>query len=228
MPPTNRIAVVDYGMGNLRSVEQALRHVTEGTDAAEVVLASTPDVVASANRVVFPGQGAMRDCMAELDARNLRQAVKDAAASKPFLGICIGLQMLFEHSEEGDAAGLGILPGQVKRFAGDLRGADGQRLKVPHMGWNQVSQVAQTQGAQTQHALWSGIDDQAYFYFVHSYHVVPDDPALIVGQTEYGLPFTVAVARDNVFAIQCHPEKSARDGLQLLRNFVSWTPSASV
>ena len=132
----------------------------------------------------------MRDCMAELDERNLRQAVKDAAASKPFLGICIGLQMLFEHSEEGDAAGLGILPGQVKRFAGDLRGADGQRLKVPHMGWNQVSQVAQTQGAQTSHALWSGIDDQAYFYFVHSYHVVPDDPALIVGRTEYGLPFT--------------------------------------
>ncbi len=228
MPPTNRIAVVDYGMGNLRSVEQALRHVTEGTDAAEVVLASTPDVVASADRIVFPGQGAMRDCMAELDARNLRQAVKDAAASKPFLGICIGLQMLFEHSEEGDAAGLGILPGQVKRFAGDLRGADGQRLKVPHMGWNQVSQVAQTQGAQTSHALWSGIDDQAYFYFVHSYHVVPDDPALIVGRTEYGLPFTAAVARDNIFAIQCHPEKSARDGLQLLRNFVSWTPSASV
>lgn len=228
MPPTNRIAVVDYGMGNLRSVEQALRHVTEGTDAAEVVLASTPDVVASADRIVFPGQGAMRDCMAELDARNLRQAVKDAAASKPFLGICIGLQMLFEHSEEGDAAGLGILPGQVKRFAGDLRGADGQRLKVPHMGWNQVSQVAQTQGAQTSHALWSGIDDQAFFYFVHSYHVVPDDPALIVGRTEYGLPFTAAVARDNIFAIQCHPEKSARDGLQLLRNFVSWTPSASV
>ena len=228
MPPTNRIAVVDYGMGNLRSVEQALRHVTEGTDAAEVVLASTPDVVASADRIVFPGQGAMRDCMAELDARNLRQAVKDAAASKPFLGICIGLQMLFEHSEEGDAAGLGILPGQVKRFAGDLRGADGQRLKVPHMGWNQVSQVAQTQGAQTSHPLWSGIDDQAYFYFVHSYHVVPDDPALIVGRTEYGLPFTAAVARDNIFAIQYHPEKSARDGLQLLRNFVSWTPSASV
>ena len=217
MTHTNRIAVVDYGMGNLRSVEQALRHVADG---AEVVLASTPDVVEAADRVVFPGQGAMRDCMAELDARNLRQAVKNAAASKPFLGICIGLQMLFDHSEEGDAAGLGILPGQVKRFAGDLMGADGQRLKVPHMGWNQV--------AQKPHALWSGIADQAFFYFVHSYHVVPDDPALVVGQTEYGTPFTTAVARNNVFAIQCHPEKSARDGLQLLRNFVSWTPSASV
>ena len=217
MTHTNRIAVVDYGMGNLRSVEQALRHVADG---AEVVLASTPDVVEAADRVVFPGQGAMRDCMAELDARNLRQAVKNAAASKPFLGICIGLQMLFDHSEEGDAAGLGILPGQVKRFAGDLMGADGQRLKVPHMGWNQV--------AQKPHALWSGIADQAFFYFVHSYHVVPNDPTLIVGQTEYGVPFTTAVARNNVFAIQCHPEKSARDGLQLLRNFVSWTPSASV
>ena len=213
MTSTNRIAVVDYGMGNLRSVEQALRHVADG---AEVVLASTPDVVESADRVVFPGQGAMRDCMAELDARHLRQVVKDAAANKPFLGICIGLQMLFDHSEEGDAAGLGVLPGQVKRFARDLAGPDGQRLKVPHMGWNQVTQ--------SPHPLWAGIDDQAFFYFVHSYHVVPSDPALVVGQTEYGIPFTSAVARDTVFAIQCHPEKSARDGLQLLRNFVSWAP----
>lgn len=217
MTHTNRIAVVDYGMGNLRSVEQALRHVAED---AEVVLASTPDMVESADRVVFPGQGAMRDCMAELDARHLRQAVKEAAAAKPFLGICIGLQMLFEHSEEGNAAGLGILPGQVRRFAGDLIGDDGQRLKVPHMGWNQVRQQS--------HPLWSGIVDQAFFYFVHSYHVVPEDPALVVGQTDYGLPFTAAVAHDNIFAIQCHPEKSARDGLQLLRNFVSWTPTASV
>ncbi len=217
MTQINRIAVVDYGMGNLRSVEQALRHVSDG---AEVMLASTPEVIEAADRVVFPGQGAMRDCMAELDARNLRQAVKHAAASKPFLGICIGLQMLFDHSEEGDAAGLGVLPGQVKRFANNLVGTDGQRLKVPHMGWNQV--------AQKPHALWSGIADQAFFYFVHSYHVVPDDASLVVGQTEYGTPFTTAVARDNIFAIQCHPEKSARDGLQLLRNFVSWTPTASV
>ncbi len=221
MTSANRIAVVDYGMGNLRSVEQALRHVAaQLSNPAEVVLASTPDIVESADRVVFPGQGAMRDCMAELDARNLRQAVKDAAADKPFLGICIGLQMLFDHSEEGDAAGLGILPGQVKRFAGDLKGADGQRLKVPHMGWNQVRQQP--------HPLWSGIADQAYFYFVHSYHVVPDVASLVVGQTEYGMPFTTAVARDNIFAIQCHPEKSARDGLQLLRNFVSWAPKAPV
>ncbi len=214
---TNRIAVVDYGMGNLRSVEQALRHVA---GESEVVLASTPDLIESADRVVFPGQGAMRDCMAELDARDLRQAVIDAAASKPFLGICIGLQMLFEHSEEGDAAGLGILSGQVKRFSADLKGTDGLRLKVPHMGWNQVAQTRP-------HALWAGIADQAFFYFVHSYHVVPDDAGIVVGQTDYGYPFTTAVARDNIFAIQCHPEKSARDGLQLLRNFVGWNPITS-
>ena len=226
MTQTNRIAIVDYGMGNLRSVEQALRHVAaQLPDPAEVMLASTPDVVESADRIVFPGQGAMRDCMTELDARDLRQAVVTAAASKPFLGICIGLQMLFEHSEEGNAAGLGILPGQVKRFAGDMKGADGQRLKVPHMGWNQVTQSRVTQSP---HPLWAGIDDQAFFYFVHSYHVVPADPALVVGQTDYGVTFTTAVARDNIFAIQCHPEKSARDGLQLLRNFVSWTPAVSV
>ena len=214
---TNRIAVVDYGMGNLRSVEQALRHVA---GESEVVLASTPDLIESADRVVFPGQGAMRDCMAELDARNLRQAVINAAASKPFLGICIGLQMLFDHSEEGDAAGLGILPGQVKRFAADLKGTDGLRLKVPHMGWNQVVQTKP-------HPLWDGIADKAFFYFVHSYHVVPDDAGIVVGQTDYGHLFTTAVARDNVFAIQCHPEKSARDGLQLLRNFVGWNPITS-
>jgi glutamine amidotransferase len=214
---TNRIAVVDYGMGNLRSVEQALRHVA---GESEVVLASTPDLIESADRIVFPGQGAMRDCMAELDARNLRQAVINAAASKPFLGICIGLQMLFDHSEEGDAAGLGILSGQVKRFAADLKGTDGLRLKVPHMGWNQVVQTKP-------HPLWDGIADKAFFYFVHSYHVVPDDAGIVVGQTDYGYPFTTAVARDNVFAIQCHPEKSARDGLQLLRNFVGWNPITS-
>ena len=218
---TNRIAVVDYGMGNLRSVEQALRHVAaEVSDDAEVVLASTPDLIESADRVVFPGQGAMRDCMAELDARNLRQAVIDAAASKPFLGICIGLQMLFDHSEEGDTAGLGILSGQVKRFAADLKGQDGLRLKVPHMGWNQVEQTKP-------HALWADIADKAFFYFVHSYHVVPADADIVVGQTDYGYPFTAAVARDNIFAIQCHPEKSARDGLQLLRNFVGWNPITS-
>ena len=210
------IAVVDYGMGNLRSVWQALVHVAQGR---EVVVTADPEVLASAERVVFPGQGAMPDCMRELDERGLRQAVLAAAKSKPFLGICIGLQMLFDHSEEGDAAGLGILPGQVKRFATDMVGIDGQRLKVPHMGWNQVMQKP--------HPLWSGIADQAFFYFVHSYHVVPDDAGIVVGQTDYGHSFTTAVARDNIFAIQCHPEKCARDGLQLLRNFVGWNPTVA-
>lgn len=216
----NRIAVVDYGMGNLRSVEQALRHVAAQTAGqAEVVLASTPDLIESADRIVFPGQGAMRDCMAELDARQLRHAVLEAAASKPFLGICIGLQMLFEHSEEGDAAGLGVLPGRVKRFAANLKGPDGLTLKVPHMGWNQVMQKP--------HPLWKDIADQSYFYFVHSYHVLPEHEEMVVGQTEYGHSFTTAVARGNVFAIQCHPEKSARDGLQLLSNFVNWNPQVA-
>ena len=215
---SNRIAVVDYGMGNLRSVEQALRHVAaELPDVAEVVLASTPDLIESADRVVFPGQGAMRDCMAELDARNLRGAVKAAAASKPFLGICIGLQMLFEHSEEGDAAGLGILPGRVQRFATDMVGADGQRLKVPHMGWNQVWQ-------RSRQALWQGIADGERFYFVHSYYVDPLDAGWVAGTTDYGIDFTSAVARDNIFATQFHPEKSARPGLAMLANFVCWKP----
>lgn len=218
---TNRIAVVDYGMGNLRSVEQALRHVAaEVSDDVEVVLASTPDLIQSADRVVFPGQGAMRDCMAELDARNLRDAVKSAAASKPFLGICIGLQMLFEHSEEGDTTSLGIFKGEVVRFAGpayaDQHG-HGDRLKVPHMGWNPVKHVKD-------HPLWTGIADNAPFYFVHSYYAVPADPSLTVGTSDYGLPFTCAVAFENIFAVQFHPEKSADAGLRLCRNFVDWKP----
>jgi glutamine amidotransferase len=209
------IAVIDYGMGNLRSVYQALAHVASGE---EVLVTSDPAVVAAADRVVFPGQGAMPDCMAELDARNLRPAVLQAAAEKPFLGICIGLQMLFEQSEEGNTSGLGIFAGDVRRFPEDkMLGADGARLKVPHMGWNQVAQVQQ-------HPLWANIADGARFYFVHSYCVQPTDSALVTGRCEYGLPFTCAVGRANIFAVQFHPEKSARDGLQLLQNFISWQP----
>lgn len=208
------IAVIDYGMGNLRSVYQALAHVAGGK---EVIVTSDPAVVAAAGRVVFPGQGAMPDCMAELDKRGLRPAVLQAAAEKPFLGICIGLQMLFEHSEEGDTAGLGIFAGDVRRFPSDLLAADGARLKVPHMGWNQVQQTGQ-------HPLWANIADDARFYFVHSYRVQPADPALETGRCEYGLPFTCAVGRANIFAVQFHPEKSARDGLQLLQNFIAWQP----
>ena len=210
------IAVIDYGMGNLRSVSKALEHVAGDVP---VVVTADPAVVAAAERVVFPGQGAMPDCMAELDARGLRPAVLQAAQEKPFLGICIGQQMLFEHSEEGDVPGLGIFPGQVRRFPDDERmvAADGSRLKVPHMGWNQVRHTRP-------HALWEGIEDGARFYFVHSYYVAPDDAACVAGTTEYGIPFTSACARDNIFAVQCHPEKSAQAGLQLLANFIDWKP----
>ena len=213
--PTGKIAVIDYGMGNLRSVWQALVHVADGK---EIVVTADPAVVAGAERVVFPGQGAMPDCMRELDERGLRSAVIDAAQTKPFLAICIGLQMLFEQSEGGNVPGLGIFAGPVRRFpAGKMVGASGEKLKVPHMGWNRVSQTRS-------HALWNGIEDGARFYFVHSYFVDPVDRACIAGTTDYGIPFTSAVARDNIFAIQCHPEESAQAGLALLSNFVRWNP----
>ena len=209
------IAVIDYGMGNLRSVAKAIEHVAAG---APVVVTADPAQVVAAARVVFPGQGAMPDCMRELEQRGLRPAVIAAARSKPFLGICIGEQMLFAHSEEGDAAGLGIFPGSVQRFpAALMHGADGSRLKVPHMGWNTVAQ-------KKPHPLWAGIADHSRFYFVHSYCVQAPDSALCAGTTDYGLSFTSAVAQDNIFAVQFHPEKSARDGLQLLKNFVEWHP----
>jgi glutamine amidotransferase len=212
------IAVVDYGMGNLRSVSKALEHVAP---TKNVLVTSNPDDIAQAERVVFPGQGAMPDCIRELDARGLRETVIAAALNKPFLGICIGLQMLFEHSEEGDAAGLGVFKGNVKRFAPeDMIDSQGAKLKVPHMGWNQVYQS----GAKP-HALWQGIEDGARFYYVHSYYVQPDDAAIIAGYSNYPNKFTCAVAKNNLFAVQFHPEKSADAGLQLLSNFVNWSPS---
>jgi glutamine amidotransferase len=208
------IVVIDYGMGNLRSVSKALEYVADGK---QVVVTSDPQVVAEAERIVFPGQGAMPDCMRELAERGLKQAVLDAAANKPFLGICIGQQMLFEHSEEGDVLGLGMFPGDVRRFPQDkMIAADGQTLKVPHMGWNEVHQRP--------HPMWANIPNASRFYFVHSYCVQPADPALVQGVTEYGAPFTCAVGRDNIFAVQFHPEKSAKDGLQLLKNFLVWQP----
>jgi imidazole glycerol-phosphate synthase subunit HisH len=209
------IAVVDYGMGNLRSVEQALRHVAP---AANVVVTDDASVIANASRVVFPGQGAMPDCMRELDSRNLREAVLQAARNKPFLGICIGLQMLFEHSAEGDVAGLGLLAGRVSRFAHGLQDAQANRLKVPHMGWNQVRQT------DPEHALWNGIEQDARFYYVHSYFVQPDDASLIQATSDYPQPFVCAVAQENLFAVQFHPEKSHTAGLQLLDNFTKWNP----
>jgi len=207
------IAVVDYGMGNLRSVHNALR---KAAPEASVTVTGNPKEIADARRIVFPGQGAMPDCMREMDARGLREALLAAARSKPFLGICIGLQMLFEHSAEGDVAGLGIFPGRVVRFAHDLRDAQGLKLKVPHMGWNEV-----THG---EHALWQGIAQDSRFYFVHSYYVQPRDDALVQGTSNYPQPFTCAVAKANIFAVQFHPEKSAHAGLRLLRNFVDWEP----
>lgn len=214
IPAGNTIAVIDYGMGNLRSVSKALEHVAGGKP---VVVTADPAVVAAAERVVFPGQGAMPDCMRELDARGLRQAVLDAARDKPFLGICVGEQMLFEHSDEGNVPALGVFAGNVVRFPDEkMVDREGRRLKVPHMGWNEVRQQP--------HALWRDIADGARFYFVHSYFVQPADPALATGSCSYGVPFTCAVGRDNIFAVQFHPEKSARDGLQLLKNFVEWRP----
>ena len=209
------IAVVDYGMGNLRSVSKALEHVAPGAD---VRVTARPEDLRAARRVVVPGQGAMPDCMRELRARGLSAAVIEATRTKPFLGICIGLQMLFERSEEGGVGGLAVLPGEVRRFPPGLEDGPGIRLKIPHMGWNEVVQ-------ESPHALWEGIPDASRYYFVHSYYAAPalghDSTS---GRCTYGLPFTAAVARDNIFAVQFHPEKSQAAGLQLLRNFVHWHP----
>lgn len=210
-----KIAVIDYGMGNLRSVSKALEHAAPG---AHVEVSSDPDFVIRADRVVFPGQGAMPDCMRELDSRGLREAVLDASRVKPFLGICIGLQMLFDRSEEGGIHGLSVFGGTVRRFPYDkMLDAVGRRLKVPHMGWNEVRQ----NGA---HPIWRGIPSGERFYFVHSYFADPADRAIVCGETVYGVPFACAVARDNIFAVQFHPEKSHTAGLKLLANFVDWKP----
>jgi glutamine amidotransferase len=211
------VAVIDYGMGNLRSVAKAIEHVAP---ELEVVVTSDPKTVDRAKRVVFPGQGAMPDCMREMDARGLRAAVVEAARGKPFLGICIGLQMLFDASEEGNTPGLGLLAGKVVRFPADkMKDAQGARLKVPHMGWNEVRQTIS-------HPLWEGIAQGSRFYFVHSYFPEPAVRSLAAGETVYGTSFTCAAARDNIFAVQFHPEKSQAAGLKLLANFIAWQPSA--
>ncbi|HYC34896.1 MAG TPA: imidazole glycerol phosphate synthase subunit HisH [Usitatibacter sp.] len=208
-----RISIVDYGMGNLRSVQKALAHVAGG---AQVDITADPEAIRRADRVVFPGQGAMPDCMAGLRESGLGEAVSEAAAGKPFLGLCIGQQMLFERSEEGDIEGLGVLRGSVKgfRITPEARAAG---MKCPHMGWNRVRQVRP-------HRLWHGIADATRFYFVHSFYCEPAEAGLAVGETEYGGAFTSAIARDNIFATQFHPEKSAAAGLTLLSNFSSWNP----
>jgi glutamine amidotransferase len=208
------VAVVDYGMGNLRSVSKAIEHVAPGI---AVSVTADPGVIAAATHVVVPGQGAMPDCMREIDARGLREPVLEAARARPFLGICIGLQMLFELSEEGSTPGLGVLRGRVRRFPSALRDARGARLKVPHMGWNEVRQDGP-------HALWRDIADGARFYFVHSYFADESEAGLRSASADYGVRFTCAVARENIFAVQFHPEKSQSAGLQLLSNFIRWRP----
>jgi imidazole glycerol-phosphate synthase subunit HisH len=216
------IAIVDYGMGNLRSVYQAFHHVAPD---ANVLIAHTPEEILTAERVVLPGQGAMPDCMKHLEESGLLEALLEAAKNKPLLGVCVGEQMLFDQSAEVRTSSntlwtpcLGLIPGEVRRFelAGKMQ-PDSSAYKVPHMGWNQVRQ-------DSQHPLWSGIPDLTSFYFVHSYFVVPQRKEDTAGSTEYGDWFTSAVAKDNIFATQFHPEKSAEYGLKLYKNFLSWQP----
>ncbi len=221
-PGQQTVAVVDYGMGNLFSVSQAVMHVAADA-GARVIVTRHADELRAADRVVLPGQGAMRDCMRELRESGLQEAVLEAARTKPLLGVCVGMQMLLDHSEEQDTPGLGLIPGTVRRF--QLEGRlqpDGSRYKVPQMGWNRVSQASQTD--RSAHALWAGVPDQSWFYFVHSFYACPSDARHSAGETDYGARFTCAVARDNIFATQFHPEKSAAQGLMLYRNFLHWSP----
>ena len=209
-----KIVVVDYGMGNLRSVAKALEFVArEHAVGVNVSISSSPQQVADADRVVFPGQGAMPDCMRYLAESGLEEAVRGAAANKPFFGVCVGMQMLFDRSEEGETPGLGLFSGEVRRF----RPTDATQ-KVPHMGWNNVAQTRV-------HPLWQDIADDERFYFVHSYFCEPADPLATAAKTEYAGLFTAAIARANIFATQFHPEKSHRAGLTLYKNFLSWTPT---
>ncbi|OYY35905.1 MAG: imidazole glycerol phosphate synthase subunit HisH [Polaromonas sp. 39-63-25] len=222
MAKFKKIAVVDYGMGNLRSVSQAVQHVTADSGFEVLVTSSAQDVL-DADRIVLPGQGAIADCMHELQASGMLEAVLQAAASKPLFGVCVGMQMLLDHSAEGRGGegtrGLGLIPGEVLKF--DLAGRlqpDGSRYKVPQMGWNQVYQSVPA------HPLWAGIPDGSWFYFVHSFYARPSDARHTAGEADYGARFTAVVARDNIFATQFHPEKSADQGLALYRNFLHWNP----
>lgn len=212
----SQVVVVDHGSGNLRSVAQAVRAAAAGVGSS-VTVSAEPDVVRRAERLVLPGQGAMADVMRAIRAAGLHEAVVEALRERPVFGICVGLQLLLAHSDEQDTPGLAILPGTVRRFADGQTAADGSRCKVPHMGWNTVH-------ATRPHPIWAGVADGSHFYFVHSYHAVPEREADVAATSRYPLPFTAAVARDNIFATQFHPEKSAAQGLALLRNFLGWRP----
>jgi glutamine amidotransferase len=208
------IAVIDYSMGNLHSVHKALQHVTD----SRVLITSNPEEIIKADHIVFPGQGAARDCMSELNKRELVDVIKEVSTTKPFLGICMGMQVLMEHSVEGGGVDcIGLYKGTVQHFTDHIGATDaeGNRLKIPQMGWNEI-------GHTQAHPLWKNIKNNARFYFVHSYFVEPEDKNLIAGETDFGIKYPSAIAKDNVFAIQSHPEKSADDGLQLLKNFTNW------
>ena len=211
---SSTIVVVDYGMGNLRSVSKALEHVVQ--DKQRVIVSSNASEIAEAERVVFPGQGAARDCIRQLTDLKLDEVVLQSAREKPFLGICMGMQVLMAHSEENQGIEcMGFYDGNVRAFLDTSLRSEMQALKIPHMGWNRVAQ-------KQQHPLWQKIQDHSRFYFVHSYYVDPEDKSLVAGTTEYGIDFVSVLANDNVFAAQFHPEKSAHDGLQLLNNFCRW------
>ena len=217
----SKVAVIDYGMGNLRSVAQAVKAASNGS-SHEVVITDQPELVRKADRIVLPGQGAMPDCMKQLQSSGLLEAVLEACSQKPIFGVCVGMQMMLDSSEESGTSQptpcLALFPGEVVKF--QLQGQhqpDGSLYKVPQMGWNQVWQ-------KQPHPIWEGVPDGSYYYFVHSYYAKPSDARHISGETDYGLRFTSALARDNIFATQFHPEKSADLGLALYRNFLSWSP----
>lgn len=211
------VAVIDYGMGNLHSVSKALEHVADAN--TWVIVTSSPEQILAADKVVLPGVGAIRDCMAEILRHGVDEVVREVITTRPLLGICVGMQVLLDHSEEnGGVECLGLLPGDVKFFGKNLRDGDGERLKVPHMGWSPVSQV------EPSHPLWQGIEDNSRFYFVHSYYAHVANEDMVVGRSEYGLGFDVAIGHENIVAVQFHPEKSAANGLQLLENFLQWKP----
>jgi len=211
-----KVAVIDYGMGNLHSVLKSIQAVND--QGADIFLSRDPEAIVKADKVVFPGQGAMPDCMRELNSYGLAEAVRETTQTKPFFGICVGAQLLFQHSEEGDTPGLGLFPGNVVRFSANLTDAAGERLKVPHMGWNRVYQTSS-------HPLFAGIEDGERFYFVHSYHFSPADAALTLAESEYPDRFSCIVGRGNIFATQFHTEKSHRAGLQMMKNFLAWDGS---